>query len=66
MGRSNGPGHYGNGDTKDCKVSWLFLLALENVKREKEKLKIVVVITVYSGHRSFIETHILQSHSRYG
>lgn len=37
MGRSNGPGYCGNSDTKDCKVSWLFLLALENVKREKEK-----------------------------
>lgn len=73
MGRSNGPGHYGNSDTKDCKVSWLFLLALENVKREKEKLKIVIIITIYSEHTqtirkfgSFIEVHILQTHSRYG
>lgn len=47
MGRSNGSGHYGNSDTK---VSLLFLLALENVKKDKEKLKIVIIITVYSEH----------------
>ena len=66
MGRSNGPGHYGNSDTK---VRRLFLLALENVKREKGKLKIVIIIIVYSEHTQtvrklgrFIEVPILQSH----
>lgn len=36
MERSNGPGHYGNSDTK---VRRLFLLALENVKKGKGEIE---------------------------